>query len=169
MSEKGNRWLLLFLTRGRRPWLAAAVLVLAVLIVFGQTRRFQFLTWDDQQHVLANPLVNPPTWHGIYEGWRHSYWGLYCPLSYTFFAGEAAIARRPGRIGGAAALRADVFHLGNVVLHAVCVVLVFAILRRLLDLAAAAGDPRHPGPARAVRVMRRPWPRAVVRAAPGAG
>ena len=128
----------------RGPWPAVGLLVLAMLVVYGQVCRFGFLAWDDPRQVVDNGLVNPPSWRGLADAWRQPYWGLYIPLSYTWFALEAMMARRGGPIDPAAGLDPLVFHLGNLLLHVGCVLLVFVILRRLLaathgPLASSAG------------------------------
>jgi len=124
----------------RRRLLPVFLLVVAVVAVFGRVSRYEFLIWDDHWHVIENPHLNPVTCHGLWQLWRSPYWGLYIPLSYTFFAGEALIARQPlpdGEWGP----NPSVFHLGNLALHVACVLLVFIILRRLFrrDEAAFAG------------------------------
>ncbi len=122
--------------------LSALLLMVVVSAVFGRVYNHDFLLlWDDQNHVKENPRFDPVTWQGVGEFWTEPYWGLYVPLSYTFFAGEAVIARRatPDALGWT--LDPAVFHLGNLLLHVVCVWLVFVILRRLFrhDGAACAG------------------------------
>ncbi len=114
--------------------LSVLVLVAAVLVVFGGVCRHEFLMYDDEPHLVNNPRLNPVTWSNVGLFWvEKSYWGLYIPLSYTFFAAEAAMAGQP--------LDPTVFHLGNLALHVACVLLVFTILRRLFrhDGAACAG------------------------------
>jgi len=115
----------------RRRLLLAALLAAAVVGVFFQVAGHEFLYWDDRQHVVDNPNLNPLCWRGVGEFWQRPYLGLYIPLSYTFFAAEAAV-------GG---MNPAVFHLGNLALHVGCVLLVFVILRRLFghDGAAAMG------------------------------
>ena len=133
------------------PWYGgsrfmAVLLVLAMIAVYGRALNHDFVTWDDYQHVLNNPRVNPPTWSGVAESWRSPYWGLYIPVSYTFFAGEAAIAVRlmHGTGGPVVELNPTVFHLGNLALHIGCVLMTFTILRRLL---AQDGREGQQGPA----------------------
>lgn len=110
----------------------------AMAAVFGRVCGHQFLIWDDNEHVVANPHLNPPTWRGVRQLWREPYWGLYIPLSYTFFAGEAAIAPERLPDGTHAGPNPRVFHLGNLALHTACVLLVFAILRGLFRHTPAA-------------------------------
>jgi tetratricopeptide (TPR) repeat protein len=114
--------------------LSVFLLVAAVLVVYVGVCGHQFLMYDDEPHLVNNPRLNPVTWRNVGRFWvEQSYWGLYIPLSYTFFAAEASLAGQP--------LDPGVFHLGNLLLHLTCVLLIFAILRRLVrhDGAACAG------------------------------
>ncbi|HYW80871.1 MAG TPA: tetratricopeptide repeat protein [Thermoguttaceae bacterium] len=122
-------------------WLPALLLVGAMVVVFGQVSGHQFLNWDDRQHIVDNPRLNPPTWHGVGLFWQKPFWKLYIPLSYTFFAGEASVARLPIADGARTLPNPVVFHMGNLLLHTMCVLLVFAILRSLFrsNRAACAG------------------------------
>jgi hypothetical protein len=116
---------------GRSFLLSVLLLVAAVLAVFGQVAGHEFLIYDDEPHLLENPRLNPVTWQNVGRFWiEPSYFGLYIPLSYTFFAAEAALAGKP--------LDPTVFHLGSLALHLACVLLVFTILRRLLHHDGAA-------------------------------
>ncbi len=122
-------------------WLPALLLVGAMVVVFGQVSGHEFLHWDDRQHVVDNPRLNPPTWHSVGLFWQKPFWNLYIPLSYTFFAAEASIARLPVPDVAYTLPNPVVFHMGNLVLHVSCVLLVFVILRGLFrhDRAACAG------------------------------
>jgi len=111
--------------------LSVFLLIAAVLAVFGRVGGHEFLMYDDEPHLVDNPRLNPVTWRSVGRFWvEPSYWGLYIPLSYTFFAAEASLAGQP--------LDPMVFHLGSLVLHVACVLLVFAILRRLFHHDGAA-------------------------------
>ena len=115
----------------RGPWLPVVVLVAAMLLVFGKVGGYAFLMYDDEPHLLDNPRLNPVSWQGVGAFWTESsYWGLYIPLSYTFFGAEAALSGQP--------LNPAVFHLGNLALHVACVLLVFGLLRRLFHHNGAA-------------------------------
>ncbi len=123
-------------------WWAPAGLVLAVALVFGQTYRHELLAWDDTLHVTQNPNVNPPSWAGLANTWRKPYFNLYVPVTYSFFAAEAWLARpssasfissTPHAAAPApVALDARVFHIGNVCLHVANVLLVYVLLVRLV-------------------------------------
>jgi len=119
-----------------------AVLVVVMGAVFGSVRKFEFLHWDDPANVTENPYLHPPTWEHLGQLWQAPYKRLYVPVAYTFFWGEArfhqlvpSIAMDDGTFNPA------VFHLGNLTLHTLCVLLVFGILRRVVehDMAALAG------------------------------
>ncbi|MEK6216745.1 MAG: hypothetical protein N2B03_05945, partial [Boseongicola sp.] len=119
-------------------WHYAALLTLVVLLVYGRVCSFGFIVWDDPGPVIDNRLVNPPSAGALLEIWQQPYFGLYVPISYTMFAAEATIARQtvPGVDGDRA--NPTVFHLGSLLLHTACVLLVFVLLRRLCGNAAAA-------------------------------
>lgn len=132
VGESGRPWL--------GSWLCAAALVGLVLATYWPTLGFQFLGWDDNLNITDNARLNPPSLSNVAQFWREPQLGLYAPLSYTFFSLEAVIARLPAG-QDATACNPRVFHAGNVLLHALCVVLVFSILGRLTAhrLAATCG------------------------------
>ncbi len=129
---------------GRWGWVPGAVVVLLmVLFVFGRIANHQFLYWDDRVNVWNNEAFNPVGVGKVAHFWTHSYARMYAPLSYTFFAAEALVSGRgeapPGKPFGP--LKPTVFHLGSLLLHAACGVMVLLILRRLFhnEVAALAG------------------------------
>lgn len=107
-----------------------------VLAVFMQTRHFQFV-WDDAVNVVRNPHFLPLTGESFSFFWREPYLSLYIPLTYNFLALEASYAPSPDPNSG---LMFDptVFHTGNLVLHVLCVLLVFTLLRFLVRRNGAA-------------------------------
>lgn len=122
-------------------WAIYCLLLAAVVAVYGQAYKYNFVTWDDPVNVTQNPLFNPVTADSVGQFWSAPFAHLYVPVTYTFFAAEAVIASPTSLDPEVRRRSAQVFHLGNVVLHTVCVLLVFAILRRLVthDWAAACG------------------------------
>jgi tetratricopeptide (TPR) repeat protein len=124
------------------PRYLMALLMFISLAVYGRVCGHAFLSWDDPQNVVSNRRVDPPTWQGVAESWRHSYRGRYTPVAYTFFAAEAAVSHRLADTV-AASLNPAVFHAGSLLLHVLCVLLVYVILRHLLhgqdSESAAAG------------------------------
>lgn len=129
---------------GRWGWVPGAVVVLlTVLFVFGRVANHQFLYWDDRVNVWNNEAFNPVAVGKVADFWTNSYARMYAPLSYTFFAAEAVVSERgeapPGKPFGP--LKPTVFHVGSLLLHAACGVLVLLILRNLFrnEVAALAG------------------------------
>ncbi len=98
------------------PYLLPALLL--ALIVFGQTMGFDFVNWDDDLNVLENRGVLTFDLQAI---WTETVIGNYNPLPITTFAMEHALV----------GLDAGLYHATNLVLHLICVALVFYLGRRL--------------------------------------
>ncbi len=124
--------------------LAVAIIVVACVAVYGRALGFDFVAYDDQIHVYANPFLNPPTWANVAHFWTAPYEKLYVPLSYTLFAALCVIARKPADASfpSVPSLNPAIFHGANLILHIASSLLVFALIRRIVkvDLAALAGS-----------------------------
>jgi tetratricopeptide (TPR) repeat protein len=126
-------------TETNRPLLiAVGVLVLATVAVFGRVVFYDFVSIDDDLHILDNPHMKPVSLANVLYFWLHQYGDAYFPLSYTFWSLEAWLAALPPGEYGGRMFDPAVFHAGCLLLHLVCVLLVFAILRRLTESVAAA-------------------------------
>jgi len=95
---------------------------LVAIAVFARTAGFEFLIWDDDQHVSANVRLDPPTLASLASFWRAPFLALYVPASYTLFWLEAWITNGPDP---------RVYHAVSVLLHAGNAALVVALLARL--------------------------------------
>jgi len=112
--QSHNRWL---------SFVVCLLLALAVWIVFGQTRHFQFVNFDDDVYVYANPAITGGlSWHGIVRAFtHHSGPSEWLPLT--------AISRMADwQLYGA---NAGGHHLTNVLLHAAIAILLFLLLRNM--------------------------------------
>jgi type IV pilus biogenesis/stability protein PilW len=104
----------------RQAVCVCAVLVLLVAAVFGQTVRFGFVNYDDQEYVYANPVVEQgltlkgAAWALTYGAIGHRH-----PLTWLTHMADCQ----------AYALWAGGHHLTNVALHAVAAALLFLVLR----------------------------------------
>jgi tetratricopeptide (TPR) repeat protein len=107
------------------PWLVAGIcffLAVIVWIVFGQTRRYEFVNYDDNQFVYGSPVVTHGlTSSGIISAFRAPGMDNWIPLAtlshmldYQFYG-----------------LKAGGHHLTNVLLHATTVILLFLVLRQM--------------------------------------
>ena len=122
-------------------WGWAVVAPLLAVVAFAQVASFELLQYDDRANVTDNPHLNPVTMSGVARFWGAPYAGLYAPLTYTFFAVEAVLAERPATASAPRHLDPRVFHIGNLLLHVGCVLLVFDLLSLFVghNSAACAG------------------------------
>jgi len=125
--EQCRRW---------RTALIVAVIVAAVLLVFGQVYGFEFVTWDDPENVSENPHLRLPLSDALARVWTRSHFATYLPVTYTAWA---LLAKLSPLVAPGARLSPAVFHLGNLGLHLVNVLLVFGMLRLLVRSRVAAG------------------------------
>ena len=104
----------------RQAVCVCAVLVLLVAAVFGQTVRFGFVNYDDQEYVYANPVVEQGlTLKGAAWALTYGAIGHWHPLTWLTHMADCQ----------AYALWAGGHHLTNVALHAVAAALLFLVLR----------------------------------------
>ncbi len=97
------------------------LLAIGIIAVYGQTVGFDFVDFDDQIHVVNNPMVpGGLTWNGIKWAFTTSHAGYWCPTTWISFMLDWEI------FGGGA----WGFHLTNVVLHIANTLLLFWVLRR---------------------------------------
>ena len=104
------------------------------LIVFLPAVRYPFFPfWDDDIHVHANPHLAELSWSSLAAFWSGPWQQLYIPLTYSVWAGLAALSRWAAGLPVAnGALDAVWFHGANVAVHTCSAVLAFALLRRVV-------------------------------------
>ncbi len=110
--------------------LPIGVLVITAL-VFLNCLQNGFVNWDDPVNILENPNLNGFTFENIKGIFTSTVIGNYNPLSIFTFAVEKALF----------GLNPVVFHFNNLLLHLVCVFLVYRFLLslKLSPMAAAFG------------------------------
>ena len=97
------------------------LLVVAVLLVFGQTLRHEFLNFDDDQYFYSNPQVQAGlTWNGVIWAFRTTDASNWHPLTWLSLMFDVELFGT-GPAGP---------HLTNLLLHAANTVLLFLLLRR---------------------------------------
>ena len=107
--------------------------ILGILVftggLFSTTLQYDFVNWDDPLNILENPHLQTFDWQSIQGIFSSTVIGNYNPLTILTFAIEKAMF----------GLNPMVFHLNNVLLHLVCVFLVYriALLLNLSPIAAA--------------------------------
>lgn len=100
-------------------------------IVHSRNVFHDFLNWDDTTLLVQNPLLNPVSAEHLGRIWAEPVEGLYTPMAYTAWSAVAAVARVSSPDADGVSLNPMAFHLLNVLLHAVCVVIVFDVLHLL--------------------------------------
>jgi len=123
----------------RSPWIESALVGLT-LLVYAQTRHFQFVNWDDPTYVTGNATVLG----GL--NWRSVWWALtsgdspyWHPVTWLSHLLDVSLF----------GLDAGAHHLMSVALHAANTLMLFWVLRRILgdagrSLAIAAIFAVHP-------------------------
>jgi tetratricopeptide (TPR) repeat protein len=105
-----------------RTLAVCGLLLLAVGLVFGQTTRFEFVNFDDDEYVYENPHVSQGlSAEAITWAFTHSYSANWHPLTWLSLMLDCQIY---GPNAGA-------HHLTNVLLHATTVMLLFMVLARM--------------------------------------
>jgi tetratricopeptide (TPR) repeat protein len=111
--------------RNKQSWLVAGIcvgLVALVWFVFGQVRTFPFVNFDDPEYVYEVPEINSGlSWHNL--AWAFTHWPStnWFPLKNISHMIEFQVF---GSNHGA-------FHVTNVVLHSMSVILLFLVLRNM--------------------------------------
>ena len=104
------------------PGRMAAAIGLLVFLVFLPAVGCDFVNWDDDQYVYANPLVlGGLTWAGVRRAWTEVVFHNWAPLTIVSYQLDASVF-------GTAAWG---FHLTNVVVHAVSTGLLYLALVRM--------------------------------------
>jgi protein O-mannosyl-transferase len=101
----------------RRDWFCGLILILSVILAYTPIWKAGFV-WDDEGILTANPCIVGPL--GLKEIWTTSAADI-CPLTITTFWSEHAL-------WGLAPLP---YHLVNALLHGVCAIVLWRVLRNL--------------------------------------
>jgi protein O-mannosyl-transferase len=101
----------------RRDWILAAALVAAVFLAYQPAWNGGFV-WDDDTHLLNNPVLKPG---GLAKIWRPGGYLNYWPLTCTAYWLQAQMW----------GLNPIGYHLVNIALHCISALLVWRILERL--------------------------------------
>src|ERR1700719_708424 len=106
-------------------WVSLAVcifLVLAVWVIFGQTLRFSFVYFDDDEYVFNNPQITQGlTLKAIRWAFTHVHSHNWHPLTTLTHMFDCQVY----------GLQPWGHHLGNVLLHGMVAILLFVVLQRM--------------------------------------
>jgi protein O-mannosyl-transferase len=102
--------------------LVSALILLAVVLVFGRTVLYEFINYDDPAYVYQNPRVSAGlTSQGIAWAFTSSHAANWHPLTWVSHMADCQVY----------GLRPWGHHLGNVLLHAATAILLFLVLSRM--------------------------------------
>lgn len=113
------------------------VIIVAVIVAFGRACAADFVAWDDPFNLYENRRLNPPGFSQVGHYWANAAHGLYIPITYTVWAGLAALTNGAPDAEGIS-MNPWVFHGFNVLLHLASAVMVFTLLTRFLARVPAA-------------------------------
>lgn len=99
------------------------ILVFLNFIIYFQVHSFKFVYWDDHVHLFLNPLLSPFNFKSLWTFWTESYEGFYIPVTYSIW----------GLIEFFFGLEPSAFHCLNVILHILNCLLLFKIIKRILE------------------------------------
>src|SRR4051812_41331242 len=113
--------------KNRRDIACALVVIALVGICFGKTIGFDFVLFDDNVHLADNPFLKSLAWKPFLELWKHSYFGMYIPVTYSFWFAVA----RGQELVGTPAFSPAAFHGLNFGLHVLNALLVMGLAKNL--------------------------------------
>lgn len=108
------------------------IIACVVLFVFGTAVHFGIVPWDDTPFIFSVPEFQSPSPRGVWRFWERSFGQMYLPVTYTLVSGIAAVSKLFPLSGEVSGLNPHIFHLVNLVFHAIISIFVFQILRLLL-------------------------------------
>ncbi len=142
-------------TRGEpaSPLTWAALLFFAVLLLYRGTFSSDYVSLDDPQYVIDNELVLDPGWDGAARFLTEvrapsTVAGYYQPLTMLSLMADSLLSGDPRS--------PFVYHATNILLHALNAVLVFLVIRLVLDITAGRGKNHGGAPQAAGDAVARP-------------
>lgn len=113
--------------------LAAVLVALITIGVVAGVLGHGFVSWGDRAHILDDPDLRLPADQALARIWTQPSLGRYVPVARSAWLGLAALSSATG-----ASSNPMIFHAANLLAHALSALLVFAIVRRLVESEEAA-------------------------------
>jgi hypothetical protein len=118
--------------RRKRVSRAPVILTALTLLVLGRCCLGQFVTWDDEFVIYANPAIVHPNAAGLRKIWTHPDPQLYIPVVYTVWwyisIAESSLSQN-------SSLRPMPYHVANLLVHLASVLIVWRILQWVVTAA----------------------------------
>jgi protein O-mannosyl-transferase len=115
----------------KRILLIGAGLVVLCALVYGRAVNYPYVRWDDPDHIFENPSMVPVTLAKIAGFWKHTWIGMYIPITYSTWS---LLAWFSSAIDAAGKPNPHLFHCFNIALQAASSLLVFSMLRRMIEI-----------------------------------
>jgi len=122
----------------RKAAIAVLLVILVLAAIYVRVLFFDFVLWDDDVNVFANPHLRESPLAAIGYFWTHAYQSLWIPLTYSVWALLASVAQfSASDISNWSndliepVFNAVWFHAANLVVHIIATLFVFNILRVL--------------------------------------
>jgi tetratricopeptide (TPR) repeat protein len=120
------------LSPAQARWLAIVLVIALPIAALWPLCAHSFTAWDDNSTVADNPSLNPVTVHSLHTWWTTTRKDLYVPVTYTVWGTIALFAHLPRTATTPSYLNPVPFHTANLVLHVLCCIVVFELLRLLI-------------------------------------
>lgn len=114
------------------------ILIALTLIVFGRSITFDFVGVDDSLHLANNPRLHPISARHIRQIWTSPYRGEFVPMTYMAWLPLVHFGRLATPDAQGNDLNPYLFHLLNVTLHVLAVLLAWRVLLRVIPVPWAA-------------------------------
>ncbi|HRG22527.1 MAG TPA: glycosyltransferase family 39 protein, partial [Saprospiraceae bacterium] len=115
-----------------KDWALIGVICFSAYLIFSNVKNYQFVNWDDDRNFYENPLITSLNaenfWQNTVKIFKSDVIGNYNPLTIWTFALEKRLYGK-GSYNGLES--PGQWHHTNVLLHLICVWLVYLISRRL--------------------------------------
>jgi tetratricopeptide (TPR) repeat protein len=122
-------------------FLAISLISIVIAATFSSTLSHEFVKFDDYHHLHENPAITNFSLDGLMKIWSEPYFGLYAPVTYTFWGAEYTFSKwlmglHPGFPASPSPV---IFHATNVLFHLLNALLVYWLLIQLgLRISSAA-------------------------------
>lgn len=113
----------------RKNFKYLCILIAIVSIIFLPVINYEFVMWDDNIHIYENPDMQNVTISNIFQFWREPY---NFALSYTVWAIQAKFAKTSISKPAEKRFNPKIFHITNIIIHLLTVIVVFKILNLLI-------------------------------------
>lgn len=120
----GRVWQIKWQLFDKKTFAILGLILLSTFFIYNQLLSdSKILEWDDHYHLIVNPDVQALTFHNLQKIFSSAYMGMYQPIASTIFMIGNHFWRG----------QAPIFHLLNIILHLINIVLVFKLVQKITN------------------------------------